>query len=179
MSSLDLQSHSTTTSTTTTNTLSNSHALNSFLKKHLSGVSAPPQSRQLLGHLGHDHEMMQTAAIPLSDSDTLHLSDYGTGAVYKNAIASGSGAGNSNIRRDSATISASNPPPVISPRDPERTNKRPHFKANGKRGPPKSGAATGIGTGAAPVANKRRCVSNACIACRKRKSKVCLIYIFH
>ncbi|RPB29318.1 hypothetical protein L211DRAFT_775405, partial [Terfezia boudieri ATCC MYA-4762] len=44
-------------------------------------------------------------------------------------------------------------------------NKRGPSKAGGKAG--EAGAATSAGT----VTNKRRCVSNACIACRKRKSK--------
>ena len=172
-----------TTPTTTANSLSNPHVLSSISETHLSGVSAPPQSRQLLGQQAHDHDMMQTAAVSISDPDVPHLSDYSTSVAYKNAetgptATSSSSTGNNNIPRDSPTASASNPLPVISPRDSEATNKRPHFKANGKRGPLKSGAATGSGSGT-PVANKRRCVSNACIACRKRKSKVCLIHFFH
>jgi len=104
-----------------------------------------------------------------------------TRAPYPNQppsyIGSKNAVGVGGVLRDSSATPTSNSSPVIDVQSRDGMNRR-GAKLNNKRGPSKAGGKSGeagASTSAGTVTNKRRCVSNACIACRKRKSKVCAI----
>lgn len=124
-------------------------------------------------------QMVLTASSTLTPDTSASYSQHSPSFVGSSrgvAVAIGGAHGDS-LRRDSSTTSTSNSSPVIAAaaRAQGVMNRR-GVKVNNKRGPSKTVipfVGAGMSSSSGAVANKRRCVSNACIACRKRKSKVC------
>lgn len=132
----------------------------------MSNTMAPPPGD--LSPSQQDRDQVMPTATSVSDD---------TSGQYPNQSYIGKNvAGVDGVLQDSPPTSTSNSSPAVVG---AHTSHRRGVKANNKRGPSKTGGKSGeagASTPAGTVANKRRCVSNACIACRKRKSKVCAIH---
>jgi len=145
---------------------SQGHAISNIMSPPPGGLSPSQQDRDQV--IPTATSMPDNTSAPYPNQPPSYMGS-------KNAVGVGGGA-----LRDSSVTSTSNSSPaaVVDAQSRDGMHRR-GVKVNNKRGPSKAGGKPGeaaASTSAGTVTNKRRCVSNACIACRKRKSKVCAIH---
>ena len=139
----------------------------------ISNIMSPPPGG--LSSSQQDRDQVMPAATSMSDDTSAPYPDQ-----PPSYISSKNAAGIGSALRDSSATSTSNSSPaaVVDAQSRDGVHRR-GVKVNNKRGPSKAGGKpgeAGTSNSAGTTTNKRRCVSNACIACRKRKSKVCAIH---
>ncbi|KAF8421165.1 fungal-specific transcription factor domain-containing protein [Tirmania nivea] len=138
---------------------SQGHAISNIMTPPSGGLSSSQQ----------DCDQVMPSATSMSDDRSAPYHNQPPGYIgSKNAAGAG-------VLKDSSAASTSNSSPVavVNAQSRDGAHRR-GVKVNNKRGPSKGGGKpgeSGASTSAGTVTNKRRCVSNACIACRKRKSK--------